>query len=75
MSLQDLKEQAFKLSVSDRLSLVSAIIESLKEPPRLTPERSEAISRMRGLLKTAQPAPTDTEVVALLEERRMEKYH
>jgi uncharacterized protein (DUF433 family) len=30
MSLQELKEQAYKLSVSDRLALVSAIIQSLQ---------------------------------------------
>lgn len=30
MSLQELKEQAFKLSVSDRLALISAVIQSLQ---------------------------------------------
>lgn len=30
MSLQELKEQAYKLSVSDRLALVSAIVQSLQ---------------------------------------------
>lgn len=74
MSLQKLKEQAFKLLVSDRLSLVSAIIESLQETLSFTPERARTISRMRGLLKTDQPAPTDAEIAAILEERRMEKY-
>jgi hypothetical protein len=29
---------------------------------------------MRGLLKTDRPAPTDEEVVEMLEERRMEKH-
>jgi uncharacterized protein (DUF433 family) len=33
MSLQELKEQAYKLSVSDRLILVSAIIQSLQNTP------------------------------------------
>jgi hypothetical protein len=74
MSLQELKEQAFKLSVSDRLALVSAIIESLQDMPGSAPDRSSAIKRMRGLLKTDQPAPTDAEVTAMLEERRVEKY-
>lgn len=31
MSLQELKEQAFKLSVSDRLALVNAIIQSVQD--------------------------------------------
>lgn len=74
MSLQELKEQAFRLSVSDRLALVSAIIESLQDMPGSVLDRSSAIKRMRGLLKTDQPAPTDAEVTAILEERRMEKY-
>ncbi|MBW4622062.1 MAG: hypothetical protein KME17_22245 [Cyanosarcina radialis HA8281-LM2] len=74
MSLQELKEQAFKLSVRDRLSLISAIIESLQEMPSSSPERSRAIGRMRGLLKTDRSAPTDEEVVTLLEERQVEKY-
>ncbi|GAA6622961.1 hypothetical protein NUACC26_087860 [Scytonema sp. NUACC26] len=29
---------------------------------------------MKGLLKTDQPAPTDEQVEAMLEERRVEKY-
>jgi hypothetical protein len=73
MSLQEIKEQAFKLSVSDRLLLVSAIIESLPEMPSPSPKRSRAIERMRGLLKTERSAPTDEEVAAMLEERRLEK--
>jgi len=81
MSFQELREQAMRLSVSDRLALMSAIIDSLKEPnlghhihPSMIQERSGAIERMRGLLKTERPAPTDEEVAVLLEERRMGKY-
>ena len=72
---QELKEQIFKLSPRDRLALVSAIIESLQEDGRIDKtERSKAIQRMRGLLKTDQPAPTDEEVAAMLEESRVERY-
>jgi hypothetical protein len=74
MLLQEVKEQAFKLPPSDRLALVSAIIESLQDQPVSEVDRSSAIQRMRGLLKTDQPAPTDEEVAAMLEERRVEKY-
>ncbi|MGV2388486.1 MAG UNVERIFIED_CONTAM: hypothetical protein LVR29_09640 [Microcystis novacekii LVE1205-3] len=74
MLLQDLKEEAVKLSPSERLALVTAIIESLQIPQLLRPDRSGAIQRMRGLLKTDQLAPTDQEVAAMLEERRVEKY-
>lgn len=74
MLLQDLKEEAVKLSPSERLALVSAIIESLQSTPIARPDRAGAIQRMRGLLKTDQLAPTDQEVAAMLEERRPEKY-
>ncbi|RUT06225.1 hypothetical protein DSM106972_034310 [Dulcicalothrix desertica PCC 7102] len=74
MSLQELKEQAYRLSPSERLALVSAIVESLQDTSSFLPERSNAIERMRGLLKTDKPAPTDEEVEAMLEERRVEKY-
>jgi hypothetical protein len=74
MLLQELKEQIFKLPSSDRLALVSAIIESLQNQPTFDVDRSGAMQRMRGLLKTDQPAPTDEQVAAMLEERRAEKY-
>jgi hypothetical protein len=74
MLLAEVKEQVFKLPPSDRLALVSAIIESLQDQPVSGADRSGAIQRMRGLLKTDQPTPTDEEVAAMLEARRVEKY-
>lgn len=74
MLLPELKAQVFKLPPSDRLALVTAILESFQDTLVSQPERSGAIQRMRGLLKTDKPAPTDQEVVAMLEERRVEKY-
>ena len=74
MLLQELKEQVFKLPPSDRIALVSAIIESLQDTSISQFDRSSAIQRMRGLLKIDQPAPTDEEVAVMLEERRAEKY-
>ena len=74
MSLQELKEQAFKLSVSDRLALVNAIIQSLQDTLNPQPNRKTLINQMRGLLKTKQSPPTDAQIQAILEERRVEKY-
>jgi hypothetical protein len=71
MLSQELKAQVFKLPPSDRLALISIIVESLQESPVSPSERSAAIRRMRGLLKTDWPAPTDEEVAAMLEERRV----
>jgi hypothetical protein len=75
MLLQEVKEQAFKLPPNDRLALAAALIESLQDPPVSEAERSSAIRRMRGLLKTDQPAPSDEEIAAMLEERRAERFH
>jgi hypothetical protein len=74
MLSQELKAQIFKLPPSDRLALISAIVESLQNTTIAQPDRSAAIQRMRGLLKIERPAPTDEEVAAMLEERRVEKY-
>lgn len=74
MSLQELKEQARQLPESDRLELILTIIESLQDIPSQQPERNRIIKQMKGLLKTNQPAPTDDQVKAMLEERRVEKY-
>jgi hypothetical protein len=74
MMLQELKAQILKLPPSDRLALISAIVESLQDTTVAQPDCSGAIRRMRGLLKTDQPAPTDEELAVMLEERRMEKY-
>lgn len=81
MGLQQLKAEAIKLSSQERLELVRVIVESLQNSP--VPEsdcspsgrhRFAAINRMRGLLVTDRPAPTDAEVAAMLEERLTEKY-
>jgi hypothetical protein len=74
MLSQELKAQIFKLPPSDRLALISAIVESLQDTTVTQPDRSGAIRRMRGLLKTEQSVPTDEEVAVMLEERRVEKY-
>lgn len=74
MLLQELKEQVYNLSVSDRLALINIIVESLQENSSLQGDRASAIKRMRGLLKTGSSPPTDVEVEAMLEERRVEKY-
>ncbi|MEH1843131.1 MAG: hypothetical protein V7L20_31455 [Nostoc sp.] len=65
MLLQQLKEQVFKLPPSDRFALVSAIIESLQDTPISQPERSSAIRRMRGLLKTPRSLRQSTSSVSV----------
>ncbi len=74
MLLQELTAQVLKLPPSDRLALIAVIIESLQDVTVTQTDRSGAIRRMRGLLKTERPAPTDEEVATMLAERRAEKY-
>lgn len=74
MLTQELKTQVLQLTPHERLALISAIVESLQDTTVTQPDRSDAIQRMRGLLKTEQPAPTDEEVSTMLDEKRVEKY-
>lgn len=75
MSWEELRKEAYKLSVSDRLALVEAIVRSLNEELRPRPPVPEGVvERLRGSLKTDAPPPTDREVEAMREERLREKY-
>lgn len=49
MLSQDLKAQFLKLPPSDRLALISAIVESLQDTTVAQVDRSSAARRMRGL--------------------------
>lgn len=72
--LEELKNKVCDLSVSDRLSLVSTIIESLNRELRPRRNKQGAAKRLIGIGKTDAPPPTDAEVKAMLEERLVEKY-
>jgi len=75
MLTQELKEQLLNLPVEDRVALASDLMRSVEGSEKFAPlDRISAYLRLRGLLKTEQPAPTDEEVAFMLEERRMEKY-
>lgn len=75
MNLQQLKNEANKLSVSDRLSLVEAVIQSLSRELRpRQPIPEDILERMTGLAKTDAPPPDDSKVAVMLEERLVEKY-
>jgi hypothetical protein len=67
----ELKAQVLILPPNDRLTLIAVIVESLKNKTITQTDRSASIQRMRGLLKTDQPSPTDEEVAAMLEDRRL----
>lgn len=75
MSLQELRKQIYNLSVMERLALMEAIAQSLQQelrPRQPLPEGT--LTGLRGLLKTDDPAPTDAEVTAIVEDSLAEKY-
>lgn len=75
MSWQELHKQALQLSVRERLALMEAIIQSLQfelEPRSQVPKGT--LTRLRGILKTDAPSPTNAEIEAMLEERLENKY-
>ena len=75
MSWEELRKEAYQLSVSDRLLLVEAIVHSLSNELRPRPPVPEGVlERLLGSLKTDAPPPTDAEVEAILQERREDKY-
>ncbi|MBW4442944.1 MAG: hypothetical protein KME10_17235 [Plectolyngbya sp. WJT66-NPBG17] len=80
MTLQELEQQVHQLSVAERLSLLNTITRSLQQeidpPSKSTPQEKLAIvNQMRGFLaRPGEPAPTDEEVEAVLDQRRVEKY-
>lgn len=75
MSWEELRKEAYQLSVSDRLLLVEAIVHSLSNELRPHPPVPKGtLTGLRGLLKSDSPPPTDEEVKAILEERLEEKY-
>lgn len=75
MTWEELRKEAYQLSVSDRLLLVEAIVRSLSNELRPRPEPTEGtLTHLRGILKNDQPSPTDEEVAAIREERLKEKY-
>ena len=74
-SWQELRNEAYQLSVSDRLLLVEAIVRSLSNELRARPPVPKGtLTGLHGLLKTDEPPPTDEEIEAMLEERLKEKY-
>ncbi|WP_254568190.1 hypothetical protein [Oscillatoria sp. HE19RPO] len=75
MDWQELRKEAYNLSVSDRLALVEAIVHSVNDEIRPRPPVPPGtITRLRGILKTEGPPPTDEEIEAIKEERLKEKY-
>ena len=77
MSLQELRKQIYNLSVMERLALMETIAQSLQQELRTRPDqaaRMGALTRLRGIAKTDEPAPTDAEATEAYVDYLMEKY-
>ena len=75
MSFLEIKEQACKLPIRERLALVRILVTSLEEKDFVGKEepldkKRAAILRMKGMLQTDQLPPTDEDVQKMLEEKR-----
>jgi hypothetical protein len=74
MTFAELKHQALSLSEADRQQLFNALAQSLHPAqPSSVPKSSGIAARLIGIAKTDLPAPTDTEVQVMLDERLAEK--
>ncbi|MEB3277658.1 MAG: hypothetical protein VKK42_01895 [Lyngbya sp.] len=75
MDWQELRKEADNLPVYERLLLVEAIIRSLSNELRpKEPIPEGVVERLRGVLKTDKPSPTDEDIEAMKYERLSEKY-
>lgn len=61
-------------SAAQRLALVQDVLATLAPDLALTPPRQPTLSHALGLLATDQPAPSDSDIATLLDERRRERY-
>lgn len=75
MQAQDLFPQVKKLRLAEQLALLNFLVQLIQQEviPQSAPTQPLAVSLM-GLAKTTETAPTDAEIAALLDARRVEKY-
>lgn len=74
MTLQDVQEQALQLSTEDRWQLMDALMRSLQPRPKATEKPPGITACLTGIAKTDEPALTDEEINAALDERLQQKY-
>lgn len=71
MNWQELKKEADKLSVSDRLRLVEEIVRSIGHDVNPRPPIPEGtLTGLRGLLKKDNSSPSDRDTISLCNDRK-----
>jgi hypothetical protein len=74
MTLDEIQDQALKLSNEERLQLMNALARSLQPSPKAVSKRQGIAERLIGIAKTDEPPPSDEEVREILDERLARKY-
>ena len=74
MTLQDIQDQALELSTEERWQLIDALMHSLQHQECSTAKPRRIAASLIGIAKTEASPPTDEEVKAALDERRLQKY-
>jgi hypothetical protein len=74
MTLQELQDNALELTIADRWQLISSLMRSVRSNMPSTAKPQGLAASLIGIAKTDAVAPTDDEVMMMLEERRIGKY-
>lgn len=74
MTLQEIQEQALRLSLEERWQLINALMKSVQPQSQLKVKPKGLAASLIGIAKTDAPPPTDEEVKAMLDERLVKKY-
>lgn len=74
MKLDEIQDQALKLSPEERLQLANALMKSLQPTSRPAAKRAGLAESLFGIAKTDTPPPSDEEVREILDERLAQKY-
>ena len=74
MTIQEIQEQALRLSLEERWLLINVLMKSVQLQSQLTVKPKGLAASLVGIAKTDSPPPTDEEVKAMLDERLVKKY-
>ncbi|MEW6211691.1 MAG: hypothetical protein AB1631_25250 [Acidobacteriota bacterium] len=74
MTVQEMKIQIRLLSFEERLELLEFLTHALRDQYRPASRKGSSLARVRGILKTEEPTPTDEELADAYTNHLMEKY-
>lgn len=74
MTVQEMMTQIRQLSFEERLELIEFLTHTLRDQYRPALREGSSLARVRGMLKTDAPPPTDDELADAYTDHLMEKY-